>query len=398
MLAVQKELREIDQNIESTVNKNIPSQEYKEYKLQLKVFQRKISEMIKKSSQLSQNSTTQTAPRRNVQKISSDSNEQNNRKHSIHNYRIRSKSGVYKNRNITHQYIIKTGRSIISSDTSKKTDRERLHYCPEFPPDLSGVIKVNFNETENLAYRDISIQHPDILPGGMWRPSDCVSRHRVAIIIPFRDRKRHLTILLANLLPVLKRQQLHFRIYLVEQFGNDTFNKGRIMNAAFGEAIRTQDFDCFVFHDVDLIPEDDRNMYSCPENPRHLSVAVDEMKYRLWYDLLVGGVLNMRSEHFQIVNGYSNMYWGWGAEDDDMAYRILQVGLKISRPPANIARYKMIPHAKREPTNWKKRTRLLQTVRKRFRYDGLNSVEYELLFMHLDPLFTHILVDVGKPP
>lgn len=137
MLAVQKELREIDQNIESTVNKNIPSQEYKEYKLQLKVFQRKISEMIKKSSQLSQNSTTQTAPRRNVQKISSDSNEQNNRKHSIHNYRIRSKSGVYKNRNITHQYIIKTGRSIISSDTSKKTDRERLHYCPEFPPDLS---------------------------------------------------------------------------------------------------------------------------------------------------------------------------------------------------------------------------------------------------------------------
>ena len=42
---------------------------------------------------------------------------------------------------------------------------------------------------------------------------------------------------------------------------------------------------------------------------------------RLAYEELVGGVLNMRTEHFQRVNGYSNLYWGWGAEDDDMAYR-----------------------------------------------------------------------------
>jgi beta-1,4-galactosyltransferase 1 len=41
----------------------------------------------------------------------------------------------------------------------------------------------------------------------------------------------------------------------------------------------------------------------------------------LAYQELVGGVLNMRTEHFQRVNGYSNLYWGWGAEDDDMAYR-----------------------------------------------------------------------------
>ena len=42
---------------------------------------------------------------------------------------------------------------------------------------------------------------------------------------------------------------------------------------------------------------------------------------RLTYEELIGGVLNIRSDHFLTVNGYSNLYWGWGAEDDDLYYR-----------------------------------------------------------------------------
>ena len=63
------------------------------------------------------------------------------------------------------------------------------------------------------------------------------------------------------------------------QYGNGTFNKGRLMNAAFKEAWKIADFDCFIFHDVDLIPEDDRNKYTCPEQPRHMSPSVDKFKY-----------------------------------------------------------------------------------------------------------------------
>ena len=43
--------------------------------------------------------------------------------------------------------------------------------------------------------------------------------------------------------------------------------------------------------------------------------------FRLPYNELIGGVLSFREDHFQKVNGYSNMYWGWGAEDDDMYRR-----------------------------------------------------------------------------
>ena len=36
-------------------------------------------------------------------------------------------------------------------------------------------------------------------------------------------------------------------------------------------------------------------------------------------------------------------------------FRIMQVGLQITRPPENVARYKMIKHTKRKPSDYRKR-------------------------------------------
>ena len=43
--------------------------------------------------------------------------------------------------------------------------------------------------------------------------------------------------------------------------------------------------------------------------------------HRTPYELLVGGVLALTPEQFENVNGYSNNFYGWGGEDDDIAYR-----------------------------------------------------------------------------
>jgi len=59
------------------------------------------------------------------------------------------------------------------------------------------------------------------------------------------------------------------------------------MNIAFVEALKQYGFQCFVFHDVDLVPEDDRNMYSCPIQPRHMSVAIDEMGYKYVFSTIL---------------------------------------------------------------------------------------------------------------
>jgi len=59
----------------------------------------------------------------------------------------------------------------------------------------------------------------EVKAGGTGRPADCVARHRVAIIIPFRDRPQHLQTLLYNLHPILLRQQIDYQIFVIEQEG-----------------------------------------------------------------------------------------------------------------------------------------------------------------------------------
>lgn len=183
--------------------------------------------------------------------------------------------------------------------------------------------------------------------GGHWEPALCIAKHKVAIIIPYRDRENHLNTLLNRLHPMLQKQLLSYQIFVVEQFGNDTFNKGVLMNSGAKEALKDNDFDCFIFHDVDLIPLNNQNLYSCPSIPRHMSVAVDKFNYTLPYKDLVGGVFAISKAHLILVNGYSNLYWGWGGEDDDMAHRLRLHELKIVRPPESIGRYHMIKHKHR---------------------------------------------------
>jgi len=69
-------------------------------------------------------------------------------------------------------------------------------------------------------------------------------------------------------------------VFIAEQYDEGTFNKARVMNAVFREVTEKwtnhQDqegrpFDCFVFHDVDMLLEDDRNLYLCADMPKHLS-------------------------------------------------------------------------------------------------------------------------------
>ena len=62
----------------------------------------------------------------------------------------------------------------------------------------------------------------------------------------------------------------------------ELFNKAALMNVGFLESRKVREHvnDCYIFHDVDLLPEDLSNMYTCDTQPRHLMVARNTTKYK----------------------------------------------------------------------------------------------------------------------
>ena len=45
------------------------------------------------------------------------------------------------------------------------------------------------------------------------------------------------------------------------------------------------------------------------------------MDYQLKYHEYFGGAVVFTKEHLEKTNGYSNNYWDWGMEDDDLFWR-----------------------------------------------------------------------------
>uniref|UniRef100_A0A4W5L775 Beta-1,4-galactosyltransferase n=1 Tax=Hucho hucho TaxID=62062 RepID=A0A4W5L775_9TELE len=274
----------------------------------------------------------------------------------------------------------------------------QLKDCKVPSPLLVGPVSVRLSSP--LSLEEIRERNPLVLPGGRYSPPDCEPRHHTAIVVPYRNRQTHLRALLYHLHPFLQRQQIHYSIYIVQQWGNSTFNRAKLLNVGVREALRDEDWGCIFLHDVDLLPENDHNTYTCHNQfPTHLSVAMDKFRYRLPYPQYFGGVSAVTPEQYMKMNGFPNSYWGWGGEDDDIAARVRLSGMKIVRPPVAIGHYKMIKHkGDRGNEQNPRRFDLLKRTRLNWHSDGLNSLTYELLSKELQPLYTNLMVDIGDDP
>ncbi|TRY80460.1 hypothetical protein TCAL_10482 [Tigriopus californicus] len=281
-----------------------------------------------------------------------------------------------------------------TNDQSGQSSKTNLTYpsksivCPPIPPSLVGKLKVNevvhkMDSIEASVGSEMSI-------GGKYSPRECMARHKVAIVLPYRNRKAQLALFLEHMHPILKRQQLDYGIYVVNQADSNEFNRAMLFNVGFVEALKEANWDCFIFHDVDLLPEDDRNLYTCPDTPRHMSVAVNTLKYKLPYAGIFGGVVALTKSHILTLNGFSNQFWGWGGEDDDMANRVAHYKMTVSRYKPAIARYTMAKHKKEKPSE--QRLKVLKDGHKYFNTDGLNNLQYDLVSKKQFLLYTSISV------
>lgn len=100
----------------------------------------------------------------------------------------------------------------------------------------------------------------------------------------------------------------------------------------------------------------------------------------------------MSAETFVDINGFSNLYQGWGGEDDDLYARIIHKKYKIIRFHPSYAQYTMLKHSKETPSP--DRINMLANGHLRFDTDGLNSLVYSEVGVLKKDLYTNILVEV----
>jgi hypothetical protein len=157
---------------------------------------------------------------------------------------------------------------------------------------------------------------------------------RLGIIVPYRNRYEHLQEFKKSIVEYLESKNIDFKIIIVEQDNAKLFNRGMLCNIGFIEA-QNQKCDYIAIHDIDMIPIDVD--YSFANTPVHL--ATDNIPFESYF----GGITLFPSELFKKINGFSNLYWGWGFEDDDLRYRCIKNNIPFQNIIADTFTNEILP-------------------------------------------------------
>jgi hypothetical protein len=153
---------------------------------------------------------------------------------------------------------------------------------------------------------------------------------KLGVIVPYRDRESHLKIFQKRISRFLDNEKIPHEIIVVCQDNGKLFNRGMLLNIGFKYAEKLN-CDYVVFHDVDMIPMSVD--YSYCDKPIHLATELtnrdtgensDDI-----FDEYFGGVTMFPIDQFKQIDGYSNKYWGWGYEDNDLLLRSIKNNIPL---------------------------------------------------------------------
>lgn len=203
---------------------------------------------------------------------------------------------------------------------------------------------------------------------------------KLAVIVPYRNREEHLNKFIPHINNFLKNQNIKASIYVIEQEDNKPFNRGKLLNIGFSLTKETSDYFCF--HDVDMLPIEAN--YSEIKNPTHIATKVEQFNYSVPYYEYFGGVTLFDKNSFEKINGYSNEFWGWGVEDDDLRNRCINENIQISRRNCSFTSLQHKPNGdtygdkpSEDTLKNRERFKLLQKNLDYYKEEGLASLNFE---------------------
>jgi hypothetical protein len=136
------------------------------------------------------------------------------------------------------------------------------------------------------------------------------------IIIPYRNREKHLKYYLENTVPLLQKHIPNGKVVIVEQdWNNKLFNRGCLLNIGVKE-YENKTVHCMT-HDVDINPFEETILkyYVDPIPDNSIKGIYTSVCNTL------GGIIKFKSKTFININGFPNNIWGWGQEDKALQNR-----------------------------------------------------------------------------
>ena len=146
--------------------------------------------------------------------------------------------------------------------------------------------------------------------------------NKLGVIVPYRNRRTHLNHFVTSIKNHFSKSKIDYELIIVEQSDDKPFNRGALLNIGVRKA---KELECtyVALHDVDMLPLDVD--YSFVDRPTHLATNFKSSHHkeqkRIIFDEYFGGVTLFPIDDYYHINGYSNKYWGWGYEDDDLLWR-----------------------------------------------------------------------------
>ncbi|KAJ8270884.1 hypothetical protein GJAV_G00120370 [Gymnothorax javanicus] len=122
-----------------------------------------------------------------------------------------------------------------------------LKFSPPVAGGRFGRLHIEFSSPMTL--ERVLRENPSVTDGGKYTSPDCRA----------------------------KQKKIDYGIYIINQLEEDTFNRAKLLNIGYKEALKDAEYDCFIFSEVDLIPMDNRN--HCYDQPRHFAIAMDKFGF-----------------------------------------------------------------------------------------------------------------------
>jgi len=206
---------------------------------------------------------------------------------------------------------------------------------------------------------------------------------KVAIIVPYRDqieenRKLQLKVFIKHFNNFLKDYD-SWKIFIIKQsFDNNKFNRGKLLNVGF-KLSEKEGFNTFILHDVDLLPVKSMlKLYTTyPEKPIHIG-SLWKIKYD--YPTFVGGAISVNINDYKKINGFPNIFWGWGGEDDAFYFRLMINKIDVWEPQIkDWGKIYEMQHGwnSSEGNNKKKENRNFDKYN--WKKNGINDLKFEVL-------------------